>query len=124
MTHTEGPWHACHEGKCPCKQVWGDDHPIATVECGDWGDDYPSVRLTGGSLERKAEAYMEQINYGRIDEDTARANARLIAAAPELLHACQKALRELGTVRAIKVDLLNYLIATVYQATGNAEDTW
>lgn len=59
-------------------------YPIATVECGEWGDEYPSIRLIGGSLDRKAEAYMDRIGYGKIPEDVARANAFLISAAPDL----------------------------------------
>ena len=62
--HTPGPWSACNKGKCCCKMVTSKDHPIATIEHGKWGDDYPSIRLVGGSIERKAEAYMEQITYG------------------------------------------------------------
>jgi hypothetical protein len=49
--------------------------------------------LIGGSLNRKAEAYMEQAGYGNIPEEVARANARLIAAAPELLGVCKGVIR-------------------------------
>ena len=44
-------------------------------------------------MDRKAEAYMDRIGYGNIPEDEAKANARLIAAAPELLEACRALLR-------------------------------
>lgn len=83
---SETPWSACHNGECKCSQVWTkDDHPVAIVTRGEWGDDYPSIRLTGGSLELKAEAYMEQITYGTVSNDTATANAKFIAAAPEIV---------------------------------------
>ena len=85
MKSTPGPWHACGNGKCACKQVWSPDYPVAKVECGKWGDDYVSIRLTGESLLLKAEPFMDQITYGEISEDVAEANARLIAAAPDLL---------------------------------------
>lgn len=68
------------------------DYPVAQVTNGDWGDDYPSIRLVGGSLDRKAEAYMEQITYGHVSEPTARANWRLISAAPDLYAALVEAL--------------------------------
>lgn len=69
--HTPGPWTACHEGKCSCGQVWSKtaDHPVATVTRGEWGD--PGCP------------------YGEVSRECANANARLIAAAPELLEALQ-----------------------------------
>jgi len=72
--HTKGPWHYCGEdrGGCRCMQIWSAHHPIATVESGEWGDYDESGEL---------------LPYGRIPEDTAKANARLIAAVPELLRA-------------------------------------
>jgi hypothetical protein len=89
VAHTPGPWAYCgaDRGGCSCMTVMGEDHPIATVTSGDWGDDYPSLRLTGGSLDRGVEAYMEQTTYGNVPEAVAKANARLIAAAPDLLEA-------------------------------------
>lgn len=65
------------------------DHPIATVESGDWGDEYPSLRINGPSMSATAEAYMEKSVYGHVAAETAKANARLIAAAPDLLAALQ-----------------------------------
>ncbi len=88
MDYTKGKWHACRKGKCPCKQVWSDNYPVATVLAGDWGDDYPAIRLVGeSSLDIKAEAYMEHFTYGKIPEEEAEANALLIAAAPEMYEA-------------------------------------
>ncbi len=75
-----GPWGACHNGECKCKSVSNDNHPVASVTAGKWGDDYPSIRLTGPSLDLKAEAFMDQITYGEVAEEQAKANARLIAA--------------------------------------------
>ena len=83
MKHTPGPWHACGNGKCACKLVWSPDYPVAKVECGKWGDDYVSMRLTGESLQLKAEPFMDQITYGEISEDVAEANSLLIAVAPD-----------------------------------------
>jgi hypothetical protein len=85
MNHTPGPWNTCNGGNCSCFMVSGEDHPIATIEHGEWGDEYPSIRLVGPSLDRKAEAYMDRIGYGNIPEEEAKANARLISSAPELL---------------------------------------
>lgn len=95
-THTPGPWHACHDGECSCKIVSCAYYPIARITVGKWGDDYPALRLVGtSSLDTKAEAYMEQITYGEIGDDTATANARLIAAAPDLLKALKECTEQL-----------------------------
>ncbi|MDE2106917.1 MAG: hypothetical protein KGL39_57415 [Patescibacteria group bacterium] len=87
--YTQGPWRVCGNGDCSCKTVSASDHPICKVTSGDWGDSYPSVRIVGHSfsLDRKAEAYMEQITYGCVDEDVAKGNALLIAASPDLFEA-------------------------------------
>ena len=85
--HTPGPWHTCGNGECTCGVVMADSHPVCNVVSGDWGDDFPSLRIVGGSLDARAEAYMEQITYGHIDREISKANARLIAAAPDLLAA-------------------------------------
>lgn len=87
MMHTPGPWRACNNGECSCKVVGWKDHPVAKVFSGEWGDEFPSIRLVGGSLELKAEPYMERFAYGTIPEDEAKANARLISAAPDMREA-------------------------------------
>jgi hypothetical protein len=105
MKHTPGPWHACGNGKCDCKQVWSSDYPVAQVECGKWGDDYASIRLTGESLQLKAEPFMDQITYGEISEDVAEANSLLIASAPDLLEACKGALAALTQNKTYPSDI-------------------
>ena len=37
---TPGPWHACHDGKCSCGQIWSKsvDIPVLNVVRGEWGD--------------------------------------------------------------------------------------
>ena len=103
--HTPGPWRACNGAKCPCLTVSCGDHPIAQVTNGDWGDDFASIRLVGdSSLNLKAEAFMDQITYGHINIETARANARLIAAAPTLYEAL---------VKIAACDQLDYWPATI-----------
>lgn len=67
------------------------DYPVAKVTSGDWGDEHPDIRLVGSSFERRAEAYMVKDVYGSVSEETAKANARLISAAPD----CYEALRDL-----------------------------
>lgn len=79
-----GPWHACNKGDCCCKQIWCNDYPVAEAVSGKWGDDYPSIRLIGPYLDLKVEPFMDQITYGEVAEATATANARLIAACPEM----------------------------------------
>lgn len=96
---TPGPWKACGEAECSCKVVSCGQHPIAQITSGKWGDDYASVRLVGNSsLDMKAEAYMEQITYGEVDEATAAANARLIAAAPDMYAALAQGIIDLDDI--------------------------
>ena len=87
MSYTPGPWTACLDGKCQCKTVMSDHHPVASVTSGEWGDEFPDIRLCKREdvIGQRAEAYIERIVYGSVKEETAEANARLIAAAPDLL---------------------------------------
>ena len=96
-----GDWHYCgaSRGGCSCMTVMFRDYPICRITSGDWGDDYPDIRLVGdSSLDAKAEAYMEQITYGSIDEEQAKVHAFLIQGAPDLFHACSAAFDFLGGV--------------------------
>lgn len=70
MNHTNGPWHI---------------------------DDRANFVATGGDGKRICYCY--SAHSDKSDEEAA-ANARLIAAAPELLSACQKAVCELNEIRA------------------------
>ncbi len=104
MSHTPGPWTVCNKGDCTCKVVWCSEHPIAEVVHGPWGDRYPALRLIGDSLDIKAEPFIDMIEYGAVDEDTAKDNALLIASAPDLLEALELA------------------VATSYEAGMSGED--
>lgn len=93
--HTPTPWNLCCEGKCSCLTISSTYFPIAKVTSGRWGDDYPSLRMIGGSIEGKFEAFMEQITYGEINPDLARANAKFIVKAVNAHDALVNALTEL-----------------------------
>ena len=94
--HTPGPWHLCGDdrGGCSCNTVTSPDYPIAKVTLGEWGDEWPSLRLTESSMAGKYETYMEKCTYGEVSKETAVANARLIAAAPDMLAALTMALHD------------------------------
>ena len=74
IKHTPGPWEACHDGKCSCGMVWSipGDFPVAAAlsVCRMW----ETYNLGTGLKPQSGEL---------------EANARLIAAAPELLAACK-----------------------------------
>lgn len=121
-THTPGPWSYCgaSRGGCSCATVSGADHPVATVTIGEWGDEYPSIRLSGPSMDRTAEAYMEKSVYGEVSEAVAKANAYLISAAPEMLEALRMALPyvEDASDSAPLADQ-EFIRAAILKATGN-----
>lgn len=95
--YTPGPWNACNNGECQCKLVRYQDGPVAEVISGEWGDEFPNIRLVKNEHGpgEHAGAFVEMTVYGEVSEQTATANARLIAAAPDLLHALLFALPEL-----------------------------
>jgi len=94
MTHTPGPWHATL------------DEPLITVETGERGDAEICV------VEPRATA------GGFTDEE--KANARLIAAAPDLLAACRAAGDAIFDTRLGKDELalLTQLGAAIAKAEG------
>ena len=106
---TEGMWHACHDGKCPCKQVWADNCPVATVESGKWGDEFPSIRIIGeSSYQLKAEPFMDMYEYGEIPEDAAESNAKFIADSHNAIH---EVAEMLGTTDEKVVPVIKPIIA-------------
>jgi hypothetical protein len=126
MGHTPGPWTACQDGKCKCKHVNSENHPIAHIICGEWGDEYPDIRLVErkDGIGKHAEAYIEKMVYGSVDPDFAEANARLIAAAPALLAACEEAqwyIQDLPTVPNADqaYDVIKLLCAAIAKAKGD-----
>ena len=77
---TKGPWTFSNKGT----YIGSKNHPIANVEIGVWGETFPTLQLEGPSLDRKVKAVIEMIEYGEIPEEEGKANARLIAKAPEM----------------------------------------
>lgn len=74
-THTPGPWVAT-----------GWNNLTVNAICGDWPDanEYTIVLMTGGP----------SLNSGRQELEVMQANARLIAAAPDLLAALETLLEQ------------------------------
>jgi len=126
--HTPGPWKACHDGKCRCKQVWSAHHPVADVIHGPWGDPYPALEISGGAIDMTAKPVMRMIEYGTVPDDIAEANARLIAAAPELLEALSHIVRLMepmereGGINVPGLATLNGARAAIARANGEGED--
>jgi hypothetical protein len=68
---TKGPWNVQRDG-----QIWCDDHPIVEKLCsGPWGD-------VGVDFLTGEESLVHW--WGTVATDEAKANANLIASAPEL----------------------------------------
>lgn len=88
--HTPGPWAVCTQ-QPEGNPYWlvgltigaadpGDARKVCTVH--DWGIDWP---------------------VGTVQHDMTAANARLIAAAPDLLEACQRQHRAIDTLMAMLI---------------------
>ena len=96
-THTPGPWAA--EYSSYGEEIW-----FGGEGCGMWTIDPPSVYMSGEE-----------------GGATAAANARLIAAAPDLLAACKALLRQCECSGAPDSPDMAKARATIAKATG--EDT-
>lgn len=74
---TPGPWKACNDGNCPCRQVWSipGDVPVFTAR------DEKSSHI--GLAHHKWGDGPDMI-YGEIPLSETQANARLISRAPEM----------------------------------------
>src|SRR5580698_5669447 len=92
---TPGPWSLCgaERGGCECFNIGAPDHPIAEVTHGEWGDQYVNIRLIDDpkGVGKLAEAFMDHLWYGNVEDEQARSNAYLIAAAPEMYAALELA---------------------------------
>lgn len=97
--HSPTPWSFCGEkrGGCPCCTIFEatGSHPVAHIVSGSWGDDYPALRIVGGTFDQKVEAYSEQITYGEVDPEVAKANAAFIVRAVNSHEALVKALENM-----------------------------
>lgn len=89
FSFTPGPWRACQGGKCPCRQVWSipGDVPVFTAQA-------EKAAQIGLAHHKWGDA--PDMIYGVIPESSTEANARLIAAAPDLYAACVLARAELS----------------------------
>lgn len=116
--HTPGPWEYCCD---KCHTIMSKTGPVADITSGVWGDTYPKIRLLEGhsDIEGKYEVYIKKIAYGEIDPDVAKANAYLIAAAPDLLSCLEEIIDYSGGADSPLGD--EYVMERVYSAITKAK---
>jgi hypothetical protein len=100
--HTPGPWSFLEEGR--------------TEEEGNRGRPLTVCGGPGGS-EDLVNVYSRDDATVSIVREEAIANARLIAAAPELLEACEEAL---GTLNGAEIALPGYVVSALERAIAKA----
>ena len=77
-THTPGQWQACKDAACPCGAIWDASGKIHLCTAFD-------------ETALGMDAFASDIGVSRVERI---ANARLIAAAPDLLAACKSMLEQ------------------------------
>lgn len=114
--HTPGPWEACHDGKCKCRQVWSipGDCPVFTAN--DKGE-----KVLVGLIHHEWGDDLDLI-YGEIPAEQQEANARLIAAAPDLLEACKLVLENIAPKYSSYHICVEKLRAAISKAEGKEEE--
>jgi len=112
MTHTPGPWFVAD-----WSYDFGDDK--FTIETRS-----PEVLRPGQSSvwpDGIAKRKVGSTEEGSFDRETNIANARLIAAAPELLEACKRLEAEFGLALSKKtMESLHFARAAIAKATADA----
>lgn len=91
-THTPGPWKACGDGKCSCRQVWSipGDCPVFTAR--------PDGSMSVIGLAHHKWGDSPDLIYGDIPPDEQQANAMLIASAPDLLLTVAQQAQQIATL--------------------------
>lgn len=111
VKHTPGPWEVRHPHKSKSAQD--------ANSYGDPGDCAIFVRGHGGPL---AECFERFVSRDETRPEECEANARLIAASPELLEACQAVVDSMGIRKDFApVGTLDYaakLLNAIAKATG------
>lgn len=126
---TPAPWRECGHarGGCTCGLVWSvvHDFPVAEATIGKWGDPVPVLKR----VNRKHEAAIELMEYGEVGEAMGKANARLIAAAPDLYEALQnitgrfeKCCRAMGSDDEFIAEATKSANAALAKARGEKSD--
>lgn len=92
--HTPGRWRACREGECRCGMIWSTGQDVMIVTA--YGEKEHGVKQFAIAAAHRDSGDAADLVYSVVPAPEQAANARLIAAAPELLAACEACRTELA----------------------------
>ena len=91
---TPGPWRPCHAGECQCGMIWSESQDVHIVTA--YGEREQGAKQFVIAAAHHETGDAADLVYAVVPEAERNANAKLCAAAPDLLAACEAAIAATG----------------------------